>query len=94
MNKIKSTRKVRCFETWSRVWPREDKVDLFVAEMRDGTRFYTSVCGTHIFGTTEEIDNRTDISNIHDFQTIIVPGGVNTEEQFINAVEKDAVVDD
>lgn len=94
MNKIKEIRKVRCAETWSRYWPREEMVNLFVAEMRDGTRFYTTVGGTHIFGTDEEITSKTDISNIHDFQTIVVPGGVSTEEEFINAVEKDAVVDD
>ena len=92
MNKIKEFRKVRCKETWSR-YPREfDFVELFVAEMVDGTRFYTTKGGTQVFGTTSKLDDQTDIANVFDFQTIDVPGGVHSEEDFLKIVERDAVV--
>lgn len=93
MNKINEFRKVRCKETWSR-YPREfDFVELFVAEMVDGTRFYTTKGGTQVFGTTSKLDGQTDISDVHDFQTIDVPGGVRSEEEFRKIVEAEAVVD-
>jgi heptaprenylglyceryl phosphate synthase len=93
MSKIRSIRKVRCKETWSR-YPKEiEFVQLFVAEMIDGTRFYTTKGGTQIFGTEEELNGETDISNVHDFQTISVAGGVKDEEQFRKIVESEAVID-
>ena len=94
MNKIKLVRKVTCKETRDRFSKEFDFVGLMVAEMVDGTRFYTQKGGTCILGTSENIDGFTDISDVHDFQTIDVPGGVQSEEDFIKIVERDAVLDE
>lgn len=92
-SKIKEIRELNCKETWSR-WPEQfDFVHLFIAEMIDGTRFYTAKGGTEVFGTEADIDGYTDIADIHDFQSISVPGGVNNVEQFRKIVESEAVID-
>lgn len=92
-NKILNIKKLNCKETWSRYPKQFDFVSLFVAEMVDGTTFYTTKGGTEVFGTSEKLDSNSDISNVHDFQTINVPGGVQDEEHFRKIVESDAVVD-
>ena len=93
MKKIKEIRKVTCKETRDRFMPIYEGVGLWVADMADGTCFYTSKGGTGILGTDTKIDGWTDIANIFDFQTIDVPGGVQSEEQFREIVEREAVID-
>ncbi len=93
MKKIKEIRKVSCRDTWSRYPKQFDIVQVLVADMIDGSRFYTTKDGTEIFGTSQNIDGNTDISDIHDFQSISVPGGVQNEEHFSRIVEKEAVLD-
>ena len=41
----------------------------FVAEISDGSFYYTSEGGTDIYGTWTEIKIRINISNVHDFQS-------------------------
>lgn len=92
MRKIACNRTVTCKETRDRFMPLFEWVKLWVADMVDGSTFYTSDGGTVIFGTAEKIDGQTDIADVFDFQTIDVPGGVHSEEDFLKIVERDAVV--
>ncbi len=93
MRKIANNRNVTCRETQDRFTQTYEWVGLWVADMVDGTTFYTSKGGTVIFGTAEKIDSHTDIADVFDFQTIDVPGGVHSEDDFLKIVEKEAVVD-
>ena len=93
MKKVSEVRRQTCRETRDRSSGEFEFVKLWVAEMADGSRFYTSKGGTVIFGTVEKIDDSTDIADIFDFQTIEVPGSVENEDQFREIVEKLAVID-
>lgn len=93
MRKIVQFRKVRCRETRDRFLGFYDNIQLYVADMVDGTSFYTTKDGTEIFGTDEKIGPQTDIADIFDFQTIHVDGGVGNEEEFQEIVEREAVID-
>jgi len=92
MRKIVQFRKVRCKETRDRVLGFYDHILLYVADMADGTSFYTTKGGTEIFGTDMEIDSQTDIADIFDFQTIHVDGGVRNEEEFQEIVEREGEI--
>ncbi len=94
MRKIANFRKVRCKETRDRFLGIYDIVLLFVADMVDGTSFYTTKNGTEIFGTDEKIDYQTDIANVFDFTSIEVPGGVKDETEFQEIVEREAEIGD
>lgn len=92
MRKIVQFRKVRCRETRDRFLGFYDNIQLYVADMVDGTSFYTTKGGTEIFGTDMKIDSQTDIADIFDFQTIYVDGGVQNEEEFQEIVEREAEI--
>ena len=83
---------MRCKETRDRVLGFYDRILLYVADMADGTSFYTTKGGTEIFGTDMEIDSQTDIADIFDFQTIHVDGGVRNEEEFQEIVEREGEI--
>ncbi len=87
MNKIKEVRKVSCYETTDYNARRRDFVTLFVADMEDGSHFYTSVGGSTIYGTEDDIDSGTDIIELHDFYSYDVSGFIWDESAFCIIVE-------
>ena len=94
MDKIKEIRRVKCYETTDYVHDKKDFVELFVAELRDGTRYYTSVGGTVVFGTDETIDSSTDIIYLHDFHRIDTEKQLWDEKDFRNIIEEKAYIDE
>ena len=59
----------------------------FVADMEDGSHFYTSVGGSTIYGTEDDIDSGTDIIELHDFYSYDVSGFIWDESAFCIIVE-------
>ena len=94
MKKIKMVRNVSCFETIDYINEKQEKVKLWVADMIDGSHYYTSVGGNTIFGTDEEITPQTDIIDLHDFKIISVLKPIKTERVFIAIVEEKAYIDE
>ena len=88
MNKIREVRRVSCYETTDYNERRRDFVTLFVADMEDGSHFYTSVGGYAIFVTEESIDSSTDIIELHDIESYVIEGSVWDEPGFIDIVER------
>ena len=93
MDKIKEIRRVKCYETTDYVHDKKDFVELFVAELRDGTRYYTSIGGMVVIGTDEPIDSGTDIIDLHDFHNIVTGELIWDEEDFRHVVEEKAYID-
>ena len=87
MNKIREVRRVSCYETTDYNERRRDFVTLFVADMEDGSHFYTSVGGSTVYGTEDDIDSSTDIIDLHDFYTYDVDGFLWDESAFCIIVE-------
>lgn len=88
MNKIKEVRKVSCYETTDYNERRKTSVQLFVADMENGSHYYTSVGGYAIFVTEESIDSSTDIIELHDIESYVIEGSVWDEPGFIDIVER------
>jgi hypothetical protein len=68
---------------------RMSEEKLFVAEISDGTNFYTSVGGTDIYGTFDEIHGGQNITELHDFTNKHFDDlFINNEETFRNCVNE------
>ena len=88
MKHIEKVRRVNCYETTDYRERRRMCVQLFVADMDDGSHYYTSVGGYAIFVTEENIDSSTDIIELHDVESHLIEGSVWDEPEFIEVVER------
>lgn len=87
---IVKVRKIFFSETtdWCRGIVKDAKEKLFVAEISDGTNYYTSVGGTDIYGTFEKLESGVNISNLHDFTNKHFDFFINDEETFRKCVNE------